>query len=96
MIDLSLRDRPRWNNAFDKLWGVHFGSAMADSSIAPSLASSVSKVALTRQGNTFTGGSRFSNILFLVLFYYLLRLFDYPHKGYTDGAEIQDNDRDNY
>jgi hypothetical protein len=52
-------------------------------------------VALTRQGSAFTGGSRFSNIL-LVLFCYLLRLFDYPHKGYTDSAEIQDNDRDNY
>jgi hypothetical protein len=60
------------------------GSDIADSRIAPSLGSNPSMVALTRQGRSFTGGSRFSSIILLVLVYDYLRLFDYPNEGYAN------------
>ena len=68
-------DKPRWDSATDKLWGVHAGLVIADSRIVLSLGSSSSRIDLTRQGNCFTGGSRFSSIFGFVLFTNLLRLF---------------------
>jgi hypothetical protein len=95
-MDLSLRLRPRSNNAIDKLCGVHAGSAIADSKITLSLGSNASNVARTRQGKSLTAGLRFSSISFFVLFYYDLSLFYYPKKGYTDSAEIQYHRANNY